>query len=367
MDGTFNQTKPLDLLVGSRVWLSFDPRSATDRWPIVFLERVVSKLFNQDFSEAVSFLLSSGEFDVPWVTTPGSTVRFLSGTCVSGKGFTNYVVLGDDVVIADENVVTRYKESLDLLQVVISKEKSLISRSGSAEFTNNFRVRDLIVDISPYSIKALLNTFHPYGLMAVAHRYSVRDFRLLCRLGGAGYRVLARLDHRRPRRPEAHGHLVRLLRANLKPQELVFPPDELFETEESRDFLEYSLLYGWMRKWLNYLKWYHLTALSPWVTLEELFSGPVVSHSWRMVAVSPKILSLSEDIVHWGTIEPMVSTSLLGKGFPGDSSGSCALEVDMIGCLSAHGRDMRERPCLSAFKGFLLACLLSKLFDPALL
>ncbi|KAI3668793.1 hypothetical protein L1987_88173 [Smallanthus sonchifolius] len=36
--------------------------------------------------------------------------------------------------------------------------------------------------------------------MAVAHRYSVRDFRLLCRLGGAGYRVLARLDHRRPRR-----------------------------------------------------------------------------------------------------------------------------------------------------------------------
>ena len=88
--------------------------------------------------------------------------------------------------------------------------------------------------------------------MAVAHRYSVRDFRLLCRLGGAGYRVLARLDHRRPRRyshlvvmglkllspsypldfwlgkgrplsPEAHGRLVRLLRAKLKPRELILP------------------------------------------------------------------------------------------------------------------------------------------------
>lgn len=58
MGGTFNQTKPLDLLVGSRVCFSFDPRSATDRWPIVFLERVVSKLFDQDLSEAVSFLLS---------------------------------------------------------------------------------------------------------------------------------------------------------------------------------------------------------------------------------------------------------------------------------------------------------------------
>ncbi|KAL4553891.1 hypothetical protein LXL04_040119 [Taraxacum kok-saghyz] len=92
------------------------------------------------------------------------------------------------------------------------------------------------------SILALLNTLNPYGLMAVAHRYSVRDFRLLCRLAGAGYRVLARLDHRRPRRysrlvvmglkllspsyqldfrlgkgqplcPEAHGRLVRVLRA----------------------------------------------------------------------------------------------------------------------------------------------------------
>ncbi|GJR84897.1 zinc finger CCCH domain-containing protein 56 [Tanacetum coccineum] len=59
------------------------------------------------------------------------------------------------------------------LHVVISKEKSLISRSGSAEFAKNFRVRDLTVDLSPVSIKALLNTFHPYGLMAVAHRYSL--------------------------------------------------------------------------------------------------------------------------------------------------------------------------------------------------
>ncbi|KAI3664517.1 hypothetical protein L1987_88643 [Smallanthus sonchifolius] len=148
------------------------------QWPIVFLERVVSKLFDQDFSEAVSFLLSGGEFDVPWVTTPGSTVRFLSGYplgylgawplfalshhlilwwCAElvypGRVFTNYAVLGDDVVIADENVATRYKESLDLLQVVISKEKSLISRSGSAEFAKNFRVRDLTVDLSPVSIK----------------------------------------------------------------------------------------------------------------------------------------------------------------------------------------------------------------------
>ncbi|KAI3664722.1 hypothetical protein L1987_89499 [Smallanthus sonchifolius] len=155
--------------------------------------------------------------------------------------------------------------------------------------------------------------------MAVAHRYSVRDFRLLCRLGGAGYRVLARLDHRRPRR------YSRLVVMGLK---LLSPSYPL-------DF--------WLGK------------------------GRPLSPEAHGRLVSPKILSLSEAIVNWGTIEPMVSTSLLGKGFPGDSSGSCALEVDMSGCLSAHRSDMRERPCLSAFEGFLLACLLSKLFDPALL
>ncbi|KAD4385733.1 hypothetical protein E3N88_25902 [Mikania micrantha] len=82
------------------------------------------------------------------------------------------------------------------------------------------------------------------------------------------------------------------------PRELVLPPDELFETEESRYFLEYSLLYGWMRQCLNYLKWYHLTALSPWVTLEELFSGPVVSHSWRMVAVDEDLVRFSLEVVY---------------------------------------------------------------------
>ncbi|CAH1444039.1 unnamed protein product [Lactuca virosa] len=72
----------------------------------------------------------------------------------------------------------------------------------------------------------------------------------------------------RPLSPEAHGRLVRLLRAKLKPRELILPPDELFETEESRYFLEYSLLYGWMRHWLNYLKWY----------LKEVQTPPIVRY-----------------------------------------------------------------------------------------
>ncbi|KAI3664542.1 hypothetical protein L1987_89705 [Smallanthus sonchifolius] len=74
---------PTPMLSGKEYQRSFD----RTRWPIVFLERVVSKLFDQDFSEAVSFLLSGGEFDVPWVTTPGSTVR------ISELGGAGYRVL----------------------------------------------------------------------------------------------------------------------------------------------------------------------------------------------------------------------------------------------------------------------------------
>ncbi|KAI3664768.1 hypothetical protein L1987_89458 [Smallanthus sonchifolius] len=162
------------------------------QWPIVFLERVVSKLFDQDFSEAVSFLLSGGEFDVPWVTTPGSTVRFLSGYPLGYLG--------------------------------------------------------------------------AWPLFALSHH-------LILWLGGAGYRVLARLDHRRPRR------YSRLSRSSWAFGETPSSqtgswyclPMSCSRLRNLDISWRYSLLYGWMRQCLNYLKWYHLTALSPWVTLEELF------------------------------------------------------------------------------------------------
>lgn len=61
--------------------------------------------------------------------------------------------------------------------------------------------------LSPVSIKALLNGYHPYGLMAINARYPIRRFSTLCRIGGAGYRVLSRLDLCRSlRKSEGNGH-----------------------------------------------------------------------------------------------------------------------------------------------------------------
>lgn len=40
-----------------------------------------------------------------------------------------------------------------------------------------------------------MNSHHPCGLMAVHMKYPVKRFETLARIGGAGYQVLAKLDH----------------------------------------------------------------------------------------------------------------------------------------------------------------------------
>lgn len=75
--------------------------------------------------------------------------------------FTNYAVLGDDVIIADEAVAKVYKDTLSELGVSISPQKSLISREGAGEFAKRYRVRGMSVDFSPVSAKALNNFFNP--------------------------------------------------------------------------------------------------------------------------------------------------------------------------------------------------------------
>lgn len=84
--------------------------------------------------------------------------------CRTGVIFTQYAVLGDDVVIADERVAGLYETGLKRLGVMISYQKSLISRTGSAEFAKRFRVRQLTKDFSPVSIRNLFHSHHPFRL-----------------------------------------------------------------------------------------------------------------------------------------------------------------------------------------------------------
>lgn len=53
MDGTFQQDAPLDRLVGNKHCFSFDLKSGTDRWPLIFLFEVLQYLFDRSFASSV--------------------------------------------------------------------------------------------------------------------------------------------------------------------------------------------------------------------------------------------------------------------------------------------------------------------------
>ncbi|KAL6957513.1 hypothetical protein U1Q18_052853 [Sarracenia purpurea var. burkii] len=68
MDGTFNQRKPLDLLVGKMTTLSYDLKSATDRWPLLIMYEMVCYLFDRGFASAtVKAALAHNIFQVPFI------------------------------------------------------------------------------------------------------------------------------------------------------------------------------------------------------------------------------------------------------------------------------------------------------------
>ncbi|ROV86622.1 hypothetical protein VSDG_10208 [Cytospora chrysosperma] len=215
MDGTFNQNKPLLNLIPAKHCFSFDLKSATDRFPLSFLCKIMQCMFGCDFaSSVVNSTLAFNFFHVPFVKRKSSTVCFVAGQplgyysswplfslahhiliwwCADqvkpGIKFRQYAVLGDDVLITDPDVAKVYEKSLSDLGVAINYQKSLISDCGAAEFGKRFRYDMLKEDLSPISIRSLLNSYHPFGLVAIADKYNIKRFSTLARIGGAGFKT----------------------------------------------------------------------------------------------------------------------------------------------------------------------------------
>lgn len=110
------------------------------------------------------------------------------------------------------------------------------------------------MDLSPISIKSLMNSHHPCGIMAIHLKYGIKRFSTLAHISGAGYRVLAKLDHTgsthterilsmwtkmslplelwlgrgRPLNPYLRGVIIDFLIKEMKPRDLSLPPDALF-------------------------------------------------------------------------------------------------------------------------------------------
>lgn len=99
---------------------------------------------------------------------------------------------GDDLLICDDKVALVYRSIVDELGVSISLSKSLIS--GCIEFAKRFYVNDLTLDLSPISVRCLVNFYHPYGLHAIRLKYPISRFSTFCRIGGVGYKSLAKIN-----------------------------------------------------------------------------------------------------------------------------------------------------------------------------
>ncbi|CBI19992.3 unnamed protein product, partial [Vitis vinifera] len=79
-DGTFDQLKPLDRLVGEQKTYCFDLKFATDSWPLVLLFEIMCYLFDRSFaSSVVNSVLAWNIFEIPFVKRKFSHISFMAG------------------------------------------------------------------------------------------------------------------------------------------------------------------------------------------------------------------------------------------------------------------------------------------------
>jgi hypothetical protein len=138
---------------------SFDLTSATDRWPIWHQRMVIQSAFGSIWGEVWHDCLSTTKPYFPeigkWISyevgqpmgaysswpalniTHHLTIRWIADKLGCEP---DYMVLGDDIVIANDILAQGYIEVLDKLGVTISKSKSVICKDGgpsSAEFAKH--------------------------------------------------------------------------------------------------------------------------------------------------------------------------------------------------------------------------------------
>lgn len=180
-DGTFNQDGPLKRLLSlyregklhNATFYSYDLSSATDRLPMALQKQILTILFTKEFADDWASLLTDRDWYlklVPYRYSVGQPMGALSSwamlslthhvivqiaagrACITN--FTNYAILGDDIVIADKTVALSYHKLMtEVLGVEINKSKSLVSKH-SFEFAK--RLITLDGEVSPVGAKNLL-------------------------------------------------------------------------------------------------------------------------------------------------------------------------------------------------------------------
>nr|UJQ92514.1 MAG: putative RNA-dependent RNA polymerase [Mitoviridae sp.] len=166
-DGTFDQTKPLDILLSNgkvgHKFYSFDLTAATDRLPIDLQVDILDTLgvpgslwrsllsFSWFYrSNYISYSVGQpmGAYS-SWamLALTHHVIVQVSAQRAGVSNFTNYAVLGDDIVINDDNVASEYLKLMELLGVSINLGKSIVSKD-TVEFAKRWKTSEGI-DYSP--------------------------------------------------------------------------------------------------------------------------------------------------------------------------------------------------------------------------
>jgi hypothetical protein len=178
-DRTFDQNP---FMIGKEgPFYSIDLTAATDRFPIALQVMLLESLSSASVAQAWKDILISQEVYVPWID---SNVKYNTGQPMGAYSswaifalthhfivqysakmegenlpFTKYMLLGDDIVIANKAVAERYKLNMSDLGVDVSLYKTHISET-TYEFAKRW-IRNG-VEVSPIPLRGLLSSHGKY-------------------------------------------------------------------------------------------------------------------------------------------------------------------------------------------------------------
>jgi len=116
-----------------------------------------------------------------------------SGYTLEGKWFTDYCILGDDLVIFREPVAREYLKILKVIGMEVGLHKSILSRNSNA-LTVEFAKRVFFngIDISPVPVLEFTSSLFDYGrLIAFTRKYKLTNLQI-AKLLGFRFRALAK-------------------------------------------------------------------------------------------------------------------------------------------------------------------------------
>lgn len=194
-DCTFDQGSAHEWLKDGP-YFCYDLSNATDRFPIAFQEIILEYLIDGTYAKAWRFLISDRGF---YKKSTNSFIFYRCGQPMGAysswacfalahhvlvrlsadkcglKGFTNYCLLGDDIVIANEAVANEYLKLCEYLGVGINYSKSIISKTHY-EFAKRFVKADTKEELSGFTFQGILEARGKYHLLAnelrqICYRY----------------------------------------------------------------------------------------------------------------------------------------------------------------------------------------------------